>query len=55
MAELNDWVNETRKVVACLMGSPIDLWIFPIGPERLNTPPLSLGNHAPIPLFVALT
>ena len=32
-AELNDWVNETRKVVDCLMGSPIDIWLFPIGPK----------------------
>ena len=33
LAELNDWVNETRKVVDYLMGSPIDIWIFPIGPK----------------------
>ena len=31
LAELNDWVNETIKVVDSLMGSPIDIWIFPIG------------------------
>ena len=58
LAKLNDWVNETRKVVDSLMGSPIDIWIFPIGPQRLNIPtrpPLSLANHAPISLFVALT
>ena len=30
LAELNDWVNETRKVVDYLMGSPINIWIFPI-------------------------
>ena len=33
LAELNDWMNETRKVVDCLMGSPFDIWIFPIGPK----------------------
>ena len=43
---INDWVNKTRKVVDSLMGSPFDIWIFPIGPKGLNTPPLSLGNHA---------
>ena len=55
LAELNDWVKETRKVVECLMGSPIDIWLFPIGPKGQMSPPLSLGNHAPISLFVALT
>ena len=30
---INDWVNETRKVVDSLMGSPFDIWLFPIGPE----------------------
>ena len=34
LAELNDWLNETRKVVDNLMGSFIDIWIFPIGPKR---------------------
>ena len=33
MEELNDWVNETRKVVDYLMGSPIDIWLFPIDPK----------------------
>ena len=33
LQELNDWVNETRKVVDCFMGSPFDIWIFPIGPK----------------------
>ena len=49
LAIINDWVNETRKVVDSLMGSPSDIWIFPIGPKGLNIPPLplSLGKHAP--------
>ena len=33
LAELNAWVNDTRKVGDCLMGSPIDIWLFPIGPK----------------------
>ena len=33
LAVTNDWVNETRKVVDCLMGSPFEIWIFPIGPK----------------------
>ena len=33
VAKLNDWVNETRKVVDNLMGSPIYIWIFLIGPK----------------------
>ena len=52
---LNDWVNETRKVVDSLMGSPSDIWIFPIGPKVWTFPPLSLGHHAPISFNVALT
>ena len=44
---INDWVNETRKVVDSLMGSPSDIWIFPIGPKVLNILPLFLGNHVP--------
>ena len=31
LADLNDWVNETRMVVDCFMASPFDIWIFPIG------------------------
>ena len=33
LAKLNDWVNETRKVVDCFTGSPIDIFFFPIGPK----------------------
>ena len=33
MAVINNWVNETRKVVNSLMGSPSNIWIFPIGPK----------------------
>ena len=38
LAVINDWMNETRKVVDNLMGSPFDIWIFPIGPKVLNIP-----------------
>ena len=46
---INDWVNKTRKVVDSLMGSPFDIWIFPIGPKSLNIlpPHLSLGIMPP--------
>ena len=33
LEKLNDWVNETRNVVDSLMGSFIDIWIFPFGPK----------------------
>ena len=33
LAELNDWLNETRKVVDCFMCSPFDIWLFPTGPK----------------------
>ena len=36
LAVINDWVNETRKVVNSLMGFPSDIWIFPISPKGLN-------------------
>ena len=48
LAVINNWVDKTRKVVDNLMGSPSDIWLFPIGPKVwIFPPPLSLGNHAP--------
>ena len=29
---INDWVNKTRKIVDSWMGSPFEIWIFPIDP-----------------------
>ena len=55
MEEINDWVSKTRKVVDNVMGFPLDIWIFPIGSRFEYSPPLSLGNHAPISFNVALT
>ena len=53
LAVINDWVNETRKIVESLMGSPFNIWIFPVGPKGLNIPPrYSIGNHAPISLLL---
>ena len=47
LAVINDWLNETRKVVDCLMGSPLEIWIFPIVPKGLNIPPLILRKACP--------
>ena len=52
LAVINDWVNETRKVVDSLMGSPSDIWIFPIGPKGLNIPPLILRKSCPFSLLL---
>ena len=55
LEKLNDWVNETRKVVDCLVGSPFDIWIFLIGPKGLNIPPHILRKSCPHLIIVALT
>ena len=47
LAVINDWVNETRKVVDSLMGSPFDIWLFPIGPKGLNISPCCSCNIFP--------
>ena len=39
LAVINDWVNKTRTVVDSLVGSPFDIWIFPIGPKVKYPPP----------------
>ena len=31
LEEINDWANKTKKVVDNFMGSPIDIWLYPIG------------------------
>ena len=33
LAVINGWVNKTRNVIDSLMGSPFDIWPFPIGPR----------------------
>ena len=39
LAVINDWVKKTRKVVGSLMGSPFNIWIFPIGSKVWIPPP----------------
>ena len=44
---INDWVNKMRKVVDSLMGSPFDIWLFPIG-LKVEYPPLILRKSCPL-------
>ena len=33
LEEINDWAQKTKWVVDSLMGSPFDIWFFPVGPK----------------------
>ena len=52
LAVINYWVNKTRKVVYILMGSPFEIWPFPIGPKVWISPPLILRKSCPSSLLL---
>ena len=55
LEEINDWVNKTKKVVDHFMGSPIDIWIYPIGSRVWIFPSPFLAKSCPHLFNVALT
>ena len=47
LAVINDWVKKKKNVVDSWMGSPFDIWIFPIDPRLEYRPliPRKSRNH----------